>query len=258
VAAFGIAKTSGDTWKFDGVMLIAADGSLRHLDAAGLATVDTESGEPMLPFTAGSLSPDGTRLAFRQPQSVAVYDLRTGHWRDLDTSGAPGPEAGPTWGPNGSTIRVDGATVDVATGRVTVDRVGSPLDQTGLHVESWVGADRVIGDTQAGAAGYLDESIGLAGVESNPPAIVVVGASRALLLIPDQGERWKYCCAVAGWLDPTTVAYESTSGSGGPGGTGEIMRVLAWNTATDRFGIVTTVRGSTDMTFVGSYTDLYR
>jgi hypothetical protein len=137
-----------------------------------------------------------------------------------------------------------------------VKATDSTMVDTGLSVESWRGADRTVDDRHAQAASYLHERIPVGGVESDPPAIVVAGGNRTVLVIPDQQERWKYCCTVAGWLDENTVAYDSSSGSTVPGGTGQVMHILAWNITNGDVGLVSTVTGSSDMLFLGSYADV--
>ena len=257
LAAFGIVKTVGDTSRFDGIMLVTADGQLRHLDAANLVPIPNPSGDPFLPFDAGSLSPNGSKLAFRQPGRLAIYDLPTNEWTSYDIVSDLHPAAEPVWSPDGATIRVGLSMLDLATGQVGLIKAAQPsMPGADLDVESWQGAERIMGSEHARAAGYLDEDENLRGVDSHPPAIVVVGETRALLVIPDQQERWKYCCAAAGWLDDTTVAYESRFSATTPGGFSQTMRILGWDIETGRVGLVSTITGSADMTFFGSYADL--
>jgi hypothetical protein len=257
VAAFGIAKVVGDNTRFDGVMLIGPDGELRHLDATRLQPFSTPSGDGFLPFTAGSLSADGARLAFAQPDGVAVFTIPTGEWTRFSLAVTDAEARDLHWAGTDS-VRLGVKTLDTTTGQVSVDRAGSPIDGTDLNVEYWWGAERTYGDRHARGAAYLDEQVPVHGVDSSPPAVVAAGDGIAsVLLIPDQQPRWKNCCAVAGWLDAETVAYESTF-SDNPDTTrpSQVTRVLAWNVSTGAVELVTTVTGSADMLFRGSYADL--
>ena len=259
VAAFGIAKVVGDNTRFDGVMLIGPDGELRHLDANRLQPMSTPSGDGFLPFTAGSLSADGTRLAFAQPDGVAVFTIPTGEWSEFSFTVTDTEALDLHWVGNDS-VRLGLTTLSLETGQATRDRIGSPLYGTGLAVEYWWGAERTYGDKHARGAAYLDEQVPVDGVDRNPPAVVAAGGGIAsLLLIPDQQPRWKNCCAAAGWLDAETVAYESTF-SRDPYTTrpSQVTRVLAWDVSTGAVELVTTVNGSADMLFRGSYSDLAR
>ena len=255
VAAFAIRKVVGDTTRFDGVMLVGPGGELRHLDAVRLQPIDIGDGNVASPFTAGSLSPDGTRLAFPQPDGVTVFTIPTGGWTSFPMSVTGNDLVDLHWTSDGM-IRLGLTTLDPDTGRTTSDRTGSPLYATDLKVQYWSGAERTLGDLHARAAAYLDERSPAPGIDTYPPAIVAVGGGvRALLVIPDQQPRWKNCCTVAGWLDSSTVAYDATS-SQNPLRPDQTTRVLAWNVATGEVRLVTTVTGSTDMLFQASYADL--
>jgi hypothetical protein len=257
VAAFGIAKVVGDATQFDGVMLVGPNGELRHLDAPRLQPIDTGDGPVSDPFTTGSLSPDGTRIAFPQPDGVAIFTIPTGEWTSYSITLTGDDLADLHWTSDG-TLRLGLTTLDPDTGNTTSDRIGSPLYGTDLKVQSWWGTERTVGDLHARAASYLDERAPAPGVDTYPPAIVAVGGGmRALLLIPDQQPRWKGCCTVAGWLDSETVAYDSTT-SRKPAHPNQITRVLAWDVATAEVRLVSTVVGSADMLFRGSYADLAR
>jgi hypothetical protein len=254
VAAFGIDKVVGDTTRFDGVMLVSPSGELSHLDAARLQDMVVRANR-FDPFTAGSLSPDGRSLAFPQPGGVELFTLLSGEWRHFPVAVSGDDLLDLQWTADGL-IRLGSTTLDPATGRTTVDRIGSPLYETDLNVESWWGAERTLGDGHARAVSYLNEGVPVPGVDRNPPAIVAMkDGVRSLLLIPDQQPRWKGCCTAAGWLDPQTVAYTSTS-STDPLHPDQVTRVLAWDIATGEVRLVTTVTGSADMLFFGSYADL--
>jgi hypothetical protein len=259
VAAFGIAKVVGASTRFDGVMLVSPNGELRHLDATRLQPMSTPSGDGFLPFTAGSLSADGTRLAFAQPDGVAVFTIPTGEWSEFSLAITDAEALDLHWA-GADSVRLGVTTLNTATGQVIRYRAGSPIYVPGLNVEYWWGAERTYGDKHARGAAYLDEHVSVQGVDPNPPAVVAAGGGIAsLLLIPDQQPRWKNCCAVAGWLEAETVAYESTF-SHNPDTTrpSQVTRVLAWNVSTGAVERVTTVTGSADMLFRGSYSDLAR
>jgi hypothetical protein len=255
LAAFEIEKVVGDSTRFDGVMLLGPAGELRHLDAPRLQLLDTGEGNVTRPFSAGSLSPDGTRLAFPQPDGVSVFSIATGQWTSFPVS-ASGDALVRLYWTSDTTVRVGLTILDVDTGRTTSARVGSPLDASGLEVQAWSGVERALDDARARAAAYLAARAPAPGIDTYPPAIAAAsGDVRALLLIPDQQPRWKNCCTAASWLDPGTVAYDATS-SRNPLRPEQTTRVLAWDIASGDVSLAATITGSADMLFFGSYADL--
>ena len=257
VAAFGIAKVSGDDLVADGVMLVTSDGELRHLDAPELEA-STAGGRPhWLPFGPGSLSPDGRKLVVRQTDGLAVYDLPTQLWESYVVP-VDGRTDSPDWTPDGRYVRWGNDILDPETGALTSDPMGSPVRGTTLWVDYWWGVERVIGEHHALAAAYLNEHLPLSGIGYPSPGIVVGGDVMKVLVIPDLAERFKNCCAVAGWLDDSTLVYESSSGSmNGSPTDGQTNRLLAWDINDGTVRLVSTVTGTSDMLFMGSYADLW-
>jgi hypothetical protein len=255
VAAFGIAKYGIDSTVFDGVMLVTADGELRHLDATRLQLTGPDFGASALPFEAGTLSPDGSRLAFQQPGQIAIYDLPSNQWTSYDVASGTDESPSLSWSTDGSYVRVGVSTIDLGSGQVTTEGMSSPLDNTDLHVSGWWGVEHVRGQNHARMA-QLDESVPLEGVAANPPAIVVTGSVDSLLAIPDRGQRSLDCCTVAGWLDDETVAYDSRLVEPEAGSSAQTLHVLAWNVRSGNVGLVSTVTGTADMYFAASYADL--
>lgn len=257
VAAFAIAK--GATFReleLDGVMLVSPDGALRHLDAPQLAALPTPGDGPASPFGAGALSPDGTRLVVRQADGVAVYDIPRDTWTSYRLAVDDAWDL-PRWSDDGGQVWFGTRSIDPGTGEVTDHSDGSPVEGTTLWIEYWAGVERVNGDRRAIGAAWLDEHLPMGGLEYPAPAVVALGDGlQDLLVIPDPSNRWKDCCAVAGWLDDDTVVYESRFGGAGPGQAGAQQHLVAWNSATGAFGLVSTVSGSRDLMFLGSYADL--
>ncbi|REE96920.1 hypothetical protein [Thermomonospora umbrina] len=62
----------------DVVYVLGADHRLRHLDTVSLLDVTDSAGGVQRPLDASSLSPDGRRAAFAQPNAVVIVDLTTG------------------------------------------------------------------------------------------------------------------------------------------------------------------------------------
>lgn len=257
VAAFGVWKVSGDAAAFDSVMLVTRDGDLRHLDVDQLEPLQDQAGNGTAPFGAGSLSPEGTRLAFVQPDGVAVYSIQSGEWSDYDVPRMPTDTSDFYWVDKG-TLRIDDSRTFSFAGSSVETFGDNPLEHPGvrLTIDDWWGAEHRLNDLTARGINYLIEDVPVDRVDSHPPAIAVAGRDQRLLLIPDQGQRWKNCCAVAGWADGSTLAYESRSGEAEPGAQGQLMRIVAWDIETDEFALVSTITGSADMTFQGSYADL--
>lgn len=124
--------------------------------------------------------------------------------------------------------------VDVRTGEVrplSVDH-GGPLGVFPLS-SPW-GLAYPGPDGSRVAQGWFSEEVTAvdAGV-ANPEVVAVDGRSPAMLVMAGT-ERWKSCCAVAGWLDDTQVVYRSRTD-------GE-LRLLVWDTRTGDVSRLTTLR----------------
>ena len=148
-------------------------------------------------LSRGALSPDGTRLALGRTGAYVVVDLRAPVRQTVHATGGSTSEL--SW--------EDGAVVTRARNRVAADTRTAELT--------------------AGIAGI--EGLALRGGQAS--AIAVTGDGKALLVL--DGDRTGTCCAVAGWLDPDRVLYESR--------TGPRLHLLAWHTGTGRVSLVSTV-----------------
>ncbi|HET9861119.1 MAG TPA: hypothetical protein VFQ19_15165, partial [Nocardioidaceae bacterium] len=124
-------------------------------------------------LSRGALSPDGTRLALGRTGAYVVVDLRAPVRQTVHATGGSTSEL--SW--------ADGAVVTRARNRVAADTRTAEL------------------------------TVGIAGIEGlavrggQASAIAVTGDGKALLVL--DGDRTGTCCAVAGWLDPDRVLYES-------------------------------------------------
>jgi hypothetical protein len=184
------------------------------------------------PFTHTSLSPSGELLALVTKNGFAVYDVRTHSWSEKPASGSWRERLGYVW--NG------GSTPQPAQ---RAETSGFPLaDAWGPTRTSPDGADRAtawfsthITEVQAGY--------------DNPEVVAVSGHAPALLVINGRN-RFKGCCAVAGWLDQDWVVYESRAAG--------VMRLLAWNIRDGQFMRVASVTGLPEGGVTGSYADLTR
>jgi hypothetical protein len=189
------------------VVLVGPNGELRTVDVSQLQDVTKPNGYSYFPTSTGMLSPDGTRLGFRQPgDQVAVFTVATGAW----------------------------STADTFVGD------GSAVPDAGFDVS----AAQQYGEVRDGAAtwgmGALLSVRNPATYLSGPEFLVAGGAVLAFMdLIDDgQGSRFKNCCPVAGWLDPETVVYESRQ-------TDPVL--VAWRLRTHDFRLVSRIRGQYDV-----------
>ena len=88
-----------------GVLVLGEDGQWRRVDGVDLVPVNEVATEPGPALRATSLSPDATKLALPQPDSLVVVDLTTGANRRFDVAGpvkplrASGPTTPTCWWP---------------------------------------------------------------------------------------------------------------------------------------------------------------
>lgn len=210
-----------------GVVLLGPGGELRTVD-----DIDLSPQRPVDPYyalQAGSLSPDGSRLALAYAGNVVVRALGTGHDTSYPVADHVTELLG--WVGEDRVGLADGSVLHLRDGSMT-DGPAAALDRTGIEgFQPWGPVRPVLGQrAQAAFADQLD--VVDAGV-SNPEVVVADGAVRAILAMPygDGGTiRYKGCCAVAGWLDTHTVALESR---------GTDFTVLAWDIRTGQVERVT-------------------
>jgi hypothetical protein len=107
------------------VLIVGDDGKVRWLDGVTLQPVRDLGGNISWPTKDTSLSPDGTKAAFPQPDRLVVADLTTGLIR---TFTAPGLNEWVVWAPGPAELMVGSATtayrVNSLTGART--RIGVP------------------------------------------------------------------------------------------------------------------------------------
>lgn len=227
-----------------GITVIGLDGSLEPVPLP-LDRLDLAYPDGRLPFTAHSLSPDGTRLALVTSTGFAVYDLRTRRWTEYDVGGSVTHRMRFRWWPQD--VLVKGGSVDEAPNAAGLV-VPENRQFTGVlrMLVDPVGPERLSPSEQRfGGAWTTDQMQVLA--HPTPVAISVTGTSPALLAVNGGGRE--DCCAVAGWLDEDWVVYESR--------VGDTVRLIAWNTRDGQFMQVATLPTSTFAGGgVGSYADL--
>jgi hypothetical protein len=237
----------------DGVVLVGPNGEQRRLTGLDLSpqyrggsTID-----PYFPLQSGSLSPEGTRLALAYGGKVVVHTLATGADTTYPTGGHTTESL--SWTADGTALVLgDDAVLHLATQRIDtgVDRVR--ITGNGLSGFAPWGLLRTVHGQRAQTffADHLD--VVDAGV-TNPQAIVTEGAQQSILAIPygpDTNGRFKGCCAVASWLDESTVAFESV---------GATYTILAWNDVTGQVRRVTElVRGPGGYPMATTYADWSR
>ena len=187
--------------------LIGPDDALRYLPLTQLDEVTKPNGYAYFPTPM--LSQDGTRVAFAQPDGFAVYSVKERTWQYGEAFADPS----------------------------YAQQAPSPGFDTG--------AAQQYGPVIDGAASW---GMGVSGLPVRDSAIDYSGpefmAARGTVLafmdrITDgQDGRYKNCCAVAGWLDPDTVVYESRQ---------DASLLVAWRVGTHDFGLVARVHGAYDV-----------
>lgn len=255
VAAFAVSGTASPT-----LVLVTATGVQRRLDISGVQPPAGSSTDPAAAFTPGSLSPDGTRLAFRVADGIAIYTLATGEWSTparwlvTGTSGT-GPLQ---WYSNDSLGYVGDVIVvlgpDSSAGQVRTVQVSTQL--AGIGGTSLYGPRRAT-DTYVAQSATLnnpDSDVGRGILTSQAVIVQRQGdpvGTRALLFA-DAG-RDAEGTAVAGWSGMRDVVYESRSGAES---SGQVTRLVAWDFAAGTLRLGATITAGPNTTFVGSYADL--
>jgi hypothetical protein len=250
--AFGLLADDPEG-RVHALILVAADGTQRTLDISELAPApDAVNGAT--PFVATSLSPDGTRLAFGQSGEVAVFSLATMSWSHFTLPEvADADTATPYWQGN-RTLRAGPVAVDVDTGtRVSITTV--PVSPpAGVRFSDTWGPQRYSASGSRAQAGFLTSPTVVGDASPEGIGAESTTGGEAVLVMPHVSgqERYKGCCAVAGWRDDATVVYESRFGTGTAG---QVTRLLTWNVRTGEVRLGATVIGDLASTFVSSYAD---
>ncbi len=180
--------------------LIGPDDALRYVPTTQLDKVTKPNGYSYFP--PPTLTEDGTRVVFAQPDDrVAIYYLGERTWTYDETYDAPADRP-PDPGFDTGDAQQYGPVVDGAA--------------------SWgMGVPLPVRD-----GGYLTKPEFLA-----TPQGVLAFMDR---FSNGQDNRFKECCAVAGWLDSDTVVYESRQVAG---------LIVAWRVGTHDFGLVSRING---------------
>ena len=198
----------------DHVDAVFATGQQRYRLLSGdrLVTVDLSDhlGSDQYDYTAvPGVSPDGTRIAFRQSGTVEIWNLPNDSWRTIQV-------------PDRQEVRwfLYG---DLWTGD------GPPPERA----DPWTGPDDQYSQIVVGPAGEaeLDTSVGRAvpgasdpGHYRNPELLAArQDGMKSVLGIGIDG-RSKGCCSLIGWFSHDFVLFEASSGNG--------RRVLAWRVGT--------------------------
>ncbi|MGI8881027.1 MAG: hypothetical protein ACR2KJ_11090 [Jatrophihabitans sp.] len=248
------------------LVLVADDYTQRRLDISQLGP-SPDSANGASPFTAGSLSPDGSELAFGQVGAIAVYAVQTRSWRRFPVRGFTADHAAAlTWDGVGTVKLSDQLDLDVTSGSVTstgdigtdgtIQLGGRPKPPTGVAVSQWWGPlhDWGGGGGNSAEAAYVTSPT-VPG-DSEPLAIVAFDPIPAVLLIPLGADpvRYKGCCVVAGWQGGTRVVYESRSGDVA---NGQTSRLISWNLFTGELRLVSTVTCGANQVFIGTYAEFF-
>jgi hypothetical protein len=234
IAAFGERQN---------VYLHGRDGGARLLDVSHLRKVTKESGYRLSPLGDSMLSPSGEYLVFPQDGSLEVYAVAGDDWHTIDTGDAL--TAYVTWvddrtlvlprgpfGASGPTVSVDGSPgAPVAIGVPDPGIDASAAQSYGRWrtdgsstAQSW-GMGVLLPIRDQGTASYLSGPEFLAATtEAGPQVLAFMD-----LASDGQSSRYKECCPVAGWLDETTVVYQSRQ-------TTPVL--VAWTVGTDQFRLV--------------------
>jgi hypothetical protein len=181
--------------------LIGPDDALRYVPTTQLTKVTKPNGYSYFP--PPTLTMDGTRVVFAQPDDrIAIYYIGERTWTYDETYDAP-----------------SGRPPDPGFDTRDAQQYGPVID----GAASWgMGVPLPVRED----GGFLTEPEFLA-----TPRGVLAFMNR---LTNGQDSRFKNCCAVAGWLDPDTVVYESRQVAG---------LLVAWRVGTHDFGLVSRING---------------
>ena len=189
-----------------------------------LGPVADAGGNALSPLTSDSLSPDGTRVLFVQPEGLEVWDLPTNTWESFPMSVEEAEQA--AWS-------IDG-------------HLG--VEQYSGRPDPWERGDHQASSIVAGPVGEGAELDWMEGtgapatgepVEVANPDFLAVGTPAAPELLAFGMGRNKLCCAPMAWFSHEFLLFGASSSDGA-------YRVLAWRI------------GTPDLYRVSEYTDIVR
>ncbi|MEP9364334.1 hypothetical protein ABLE68_15310 [Nocardioides sp. CN2-186] len=256
LAAYGVYGPDGGV---EAVDVLGADGRLRSVDVSRVEPMTDPEGIQRVRLGPSLLSRGGDYLMFPQEHSILLYTLRTGRWSSFDTGTSPTWDA--TWIAADRIVLADPSRPLAQAPEYSVDGVtdGSsnviggavpelPLGSSQLNGRARTGGTRMAQAFTAGAT--IPEPPGGASPEGTSDWISVTWTPGEILLIPSETGRQKSCCQVSGWIDASTVLYDSRTSTG--------TDLLAWRVGTGRFWVVTRLTGVTlgQQTVVTSYAQL--
>ena len=204
---------------------VLSDDRLLSVDLSDrLAPVADAGGNALSPLTADSLSPDGSRVLFVQPDGLEVWDLPTNTWESFPMSVEEAEQA--AWS-------IDG-------------HLG--VEQYSGRADPWDRGDHQASAIVAGPVGEGAELEWMEGTEApttgDPgqfanPEFLAVGTPAAPELLAFGMGRNKLCCSPMGWFSHDFLLFGTSSTDG-------THRVLAWRI------------GTPDLYRVSEYTDIER
>lgn len=215
------------------VLAVGADGATYSLELGDrIDPVTDEGGNVMLPLSDEGLSPDGTRVFFRQERALVLYDFGARTWTRIATprwtaetaqwvdDGIFVPDQ--PWGSVGAVYSPDGTRSEERTMRRTAWDGGDPYGPERTAPTGDVARSYFV-STDPESDGWS-----FAGVN----AVVVSVDGRPRVLVHDIYEPGgKLCCPVAGWLGSSVVVFQSGT------------RLLAWEAPDGGVRLVTEILG---------------
>lgn len=202
------------------VLVLGDDGGWRRVDTPLTTTLDGPGGNQGDPLDGGSISADGSQIAFPQPDAVIIVG-RDGTSRRL---AVPGWNEAVRWLPDGrhlltGDLGTPATELDTVTGATTrgerpVSEVaigsvaGSVLTSVSvIEPGNWYGAGHLAAGRLA-RSGFLSQELsadqGTAVVDQRTGAATVLRFGYLSTADPLQ-QRGKGCCETLGWLDQHRV-----------------------------------------------------
>ena len=200
-AVFGMGKQQ---------YLLFSDEHFTSVDLSGrLGPVADEGGNEFSPLGAGSVSPDGTQVFFRQPGHVEVWDLPANSWRTVPIEDVEWT----TW------------TRDGRLGHGHADGRPDPWDR-GDHEYAFPVSGP---DDTAAELDWMGEGVS-APMANEPgryanPEFLAAGTPDAPELLAFGDGRSKMCCVPVAWFSHDFVLFSASAPDGA-------YRVLAWRVGT--------------------------
>ncbi|MGE5826860.1 MAG: hypothetical protein ACM30G_00650 [Micromonosporaceae bacterium] len=241
--ALALVGLSAGTGPANQVVVVGDEGRLRVIDGLELRPAVDADGNQRSAVGAGTLSPDGTRAAFPQPDGLIVVDLVAGTWH---TIALPGFNEYVVWLGDRIAVAQAGATVvvDPASDKITpvpwhgfdlvaADDRAAPVRElheeagaptmltwagsstssaavnTALTSPHWAGPGWAGPDWGLGPGDRVAAELVAAPTEPASAAVVIDadGTVRRFLVLGTSGpdDQPPNCCTVLGWLDADTV-----------------------------------------------------